>query len=127
MSIANHMLDANQTLINSYDAVKNRLRVDSEGTLEIINTAAFSNIIKVNANTESVNLLDYNPDRKGFFLFNDSDSVCYIKFGVDADTDSYTFKLGKQSFYEFPSVTWSGPLSAIWDTANGFILITEIE
>jgi hypothetical protein len=122
-------LDANQVIRSIFDENKNRIRVDTDiqTNIETLTGSEVSTIIKVNNSLSSTILLEENPNRKGFFLFNDSDTTVFIKFGPNASSNSFTFKINQQSFYEFPSVIWRGQISAAAENASGSIMVTEIE
>ena len=64
--------------------------------------------------------------RKGASFFNDSTQVCYLKLGTTASATSYTVKMAAGSFYELPHPVYTGRIDAIWTSANGSLLVTEL-
>lgn len=87
--------------------------------------AATSTLSNVAASASSVTLLNADSSRLGVAFFNDSTSICYIKFGATASTTSYTYKMGSYDYWEVPT-KWVGRMDAIWDTATGNMRITVI-
>ena len=86
-------------------------------------SAALSNVA---GNASSVTLLASNTSRKGVFIFNDSSSILYVKFGSTASTSSFTFRLTPFALYESKSPVYTGIITGIWDSATGNARITEI-
>ena len=86
-----------------------------------------SAVTSVSASASNVTLLEEDPQRKGFFLFNDSSNNCYVKFGTTASTTSFTIKMAAGSFYEIEYPNYRGQIDAIWDGTNGAMRVTEIK
>lgn len=82
-------------------------------------------VTRVNAATTTTSLLAANPLRKTAILWNDSTAVVLIKFGPAASTTSFTWKIGPQSGYELPLPVYIGQITAVWESANGAMQITE--
>lgn len=96
-----------------------------QGVLSPI-TASNAPIVSINASTSSVQLRGGNAIRKGLNIFNASTSVLYIAFQPTASASLYTTQLPANSLYEMPQPIYTGSISGIWNTANGYALITEL-
>lgn len=60
------------------------------------------------------------------YLYNDSSSAVNIAFtATAASTTNFSVRVAANTGFDFPSPTYLGPCSAIWDTANGFARTTE--
>jgi hypothetical protein len=81
---------------------------------------------RVNANTSSVTIAPANPFRKGLILWNDSTATALIKFGPGASSTDFTWKVGSQSGFELPEPAFNQEISAIWDSVNGAMQVTEL-
>jgi hypothetical protein len=66
-----------------------------------------------------------NANRKGLTLYNDSTSAVYVKLGATASSASFTIKMVAAAYYELP-FGYTGIIDAIWVSANGNMLVTEI-
>lgn len=104
--------------------------VNSDGSINVANvvsvvasTATISNLAS-SASTQVV--LAANAGRKGFLLFNDSTQTCYVAFASTASTSMFTMKLIAGMTYQNEAIMYTGIISAIWDSANGALRITEL-
>jgi hypothetical protein len=88
--------------------------------------ASSSSLSSVSASASSVSILGSNAARKGFMLYNDSNSACYVAFGATASTSAFTVKIQKQGYYESASPNYTGAISAIWDSASGAMRVTSL-
>jgi len=90
----------------------------------ISGTATLSN---VNDSASNIQLSAANPNREGWFVYNDSTVALYVSFGVSASTTSFTVKIAAQGFYEMPMPIYTGIINGIWDSnASGAARITEL-
>lgn len=96
-----------------------------EDEVSVCSGQADAVVTRVNASTSTVVLAAANTLRKTIILWNDSNAVVLIKFGPTASTSSFTWKIGPQSGYELPLPVFVGIISAVWETANGAMQITE--
>lgn len=76
----------------------------------------------VASSATSVSLLAANSDRKFASFRNDSTAIAYIEFGATATTSS-TYRLDPQGFLSLDNYT--GAISCIWASANGFMRVSE--
>ena len=67
-----------------------------------------------------------NPDRKGFYIYNKSDSNLYVKFGIFATTSDFSICVFPFSLYECPLPVYVGRLDGVWDVAVGSAHLTEL-
>lgn len=97
-------------------AKTNPLPVRQNGT-----TTAFTN---TGASVATVTVLASNAARLRAWLFNDSTSPCYIKYGAVAASNSCTKRLLPGEFHAIDGYT--GIVDAIWDAVNGNMRATEL-
>jgi hypothetical protein len=84
-----------------------------------------SSTTTVASSASNVMLLTTNTNRLGASVFNDSNSIVYIKLGATASLTSFAIKLYPNSYWEVPS-NYVGQIDAIWANANGNARITEL-
>ncbi len=82
-------------------------------------------VTEVSASTSLTKLLEENPNRKGFMIYNESTSILYLKLGENATTSSFTTKVAAEDYWETP-YGYSGAATGVWVTANGTAHVTEI-
>lgn len=82
-------------------------------------------LTNVAGSVSSVTLLASNANRRGASLWNDSTSVCYVKFGSTASATSATVKLVADAYYEVP-FSYTGIITGIWVAATGSVRATEV-
>jgi hypothetical protein len=88
-------------------------------------SASHSTLSQVAASITSVSVLSANATRLHFILVNDSTSVCYVAFGATASSSAYTVRLPAFGSYT-SDVAYTGALSAIWVSATGNLIVTEL-
>ena len=76
----------------------------------------------VASSATSVSLLAANSDRKFASFRNDSTAIAYIELGATATTSS-AYRLDPQGFLSLDNYT--GAISCIWASANGFMRVSE--
>ena len=118
-------LDVDAIWLVNFDRLEVGLRTNDEplrtrGVRSSI--PAFANVAAAALDTK---LLDYNEDRLGATLFNDSNSVCYVKFGVGASATSYTVRMAANDYYEVP-YNYIGQINAFWVTGAGAMRVMEL-
>jgi hypothetical protein len=100
------------------------LRVQPVNQTPISSSAA--NVANVTASATNVTLLSAVATRVGFAVYNDSSSVCYLKFGATASSTSFTVLLSGGSYYEYAGHgVYTGQVDAIWATATGTARVTS--
>lgn len=69
-----------------------------------------------------------NGSRKGWMIFNDSTAILYLLYGSGtASSTNYSVKIPAQSLFEMPTnPVYTGALSGVWASANGFAYVTEV-
>ena len=81
----------------------------------------------VSDSASSVTLLSANVDRVGFFIFNDSTEIAYVKFGATASSTDFTIRLTPNGIYESGVPVYRGRIDCIWaSNAAGSMRITEM-
>ena len=78
----------------------------------------------VASSATSVSLLASNVNRKFASFRNDSTAIAYIELGTTATTSS-VYRLEPQGFMSLDNYT--GVVSCIWASANGFMRVSEGE
>ncbi len=86
---------------------------------------ATATVAQVASSASAVTLQAANADRRGLRVQNDSTAVLYLKYGAGASLTSYTKKLVAGEYWEMPPNDYSGIVSGIWATTNGFAYVTE--
>lgn len=65
--------------------------------------------------------------RKGFYIWNNSTEILYVKFGAAATVDDWTIRLDPDTFYEAPMLAYTGIVTGIWaNDALGNAKVTEV-
>jgi hypothetical protein len=72
-----------------------------------------------------VTLQASNANRRQLVVVNDSTAVLYLKYGSGASATSYTVKLAAGDYWEMPLPAYTGIVTGIWASANGFAYVTE--
>lgn len=89
--------------------------------------AASATVTRVSASATSITLLSSNEERRGAVFYNDSTSICYLKFGTTASSSSFTVRLTGQSEFVLDSCPiYTGRIDAIWALASGAMQVTEL-
>jgi len=88
-------------------------------------TASTTTLTNVSSSTSNVTLVAANTARLGLIIYNDSNQTLTIKYGVTASATSMTLKLQADGYWEMPEPIYTGIISGLWSTANGFARITE--
>ena len=101
------------------------VKVDNHGCLFInSDKATIGGTTSVASSATSVQLLALNEDRKFASFRNDSTAIAYIELGATATTSS-VYRLDPQGFMSLDNYT--GVVSCIWASANGFMRVSEGE
>ncbi len=104
--------------------------INADGSINVANVTSVVSSTAVLAtlasSTSTQVALAANSDRKGFLLFNDSTTNCFVAFAATASTSTFTMKLIPGMTYQNEAIIYTGIISAIWDSANGNLRITEL-
>ena len=73
-----------------------------------------------------VTILTSNLLRRGLSLYNQSISPFYMKLGATATTASFSLMMVSSGFYELPKPVYTGIITAVWGSANGYLLVSEL-
>lgn len=79
---------------------------------------------RVASSAATVDLLAMKPTRNQASVYNESTAILYIKFGTGASATDYTLPIAGGGYYELP-VRYTGIVTGVWVTANGFAQMTE--
>ncbi len=89
--------------------------------------AVVAALSSVASSASSVELLPTaNPGRAGFVIFNDSSAILYVAFAGTASTTAFTDKIAAGAVYNPPQPVYTGVVSGIWASANGYARVTEL-
>lgn len=110
-------------LIHGIDGV-NDGDVAKTNPLPTRQTGATPTTANVGASAASVTVLAANANRMRAWLYNDSTSNCYIKYGAAASNASFTKLLLPNEFFTVDGYT--GIIDAIWAVAAGNMRVTEV-
>lgn len=104
--------------------------VNADGSLNVANVtsviATSATLSNITSSTSSQTVLASNSSRKGFLLFNDSTQNCFVAFAATATTSAFTMLLIPGMTYQNEAIIYTGVMSAIWSSANGFLRVTEL-
>lgn len=87
-------------------------------------TGATATLANVAASASSVTVLASAAGRLRAWLYNDSTSAVYIKYGATASATSFTKRLLPGEYFTVEGYT--GIVDAIWDSATGNMRTTEL-
>ena len=89
---------------------------------------ASSAVTQVNDSASNVTLIASRNARKGFYIWNNSTEILYVKFGATATVDDWSVRLDPDAFYEAPTLCYTGIVDGIWanNTLTGVAQITEV-
>lgn len=106
------------------------LKTDASGNLYVTGllspTSETADLTAVAASTSSVQVLAANTNRRGAIFRNDSTSACWIAYADSASDTLYTEYLEPGSSLSMDPPIYLGAVSAIWQSANGNLVITEL-
>jgi hypothetical protein len=110
-------------LIHGADGV-NAGDVAAANPLPVRQNGTTTTLTNTGASAASVTVLASNAARLRAWLFNDSTSPCYIKYGAAAAAGSCTKRMLPGEFHVIEGYT--GIVDAIWDAINGSMRATEL-
>lgn len=87
-------------------------------------------VYTVHAATVSTLLLNASPTRKGALIYNDSNSLMYLKLGSNATHSDYSIRVLPNQAYDVPS-THTGDVFAVWGSigagVGGLARVSDIQ
>ncbi len=125
----NASMNASSLSINDPTVTTQKMSVDASGNASVkvgTNFSATATLSNVASSASTTQILAANSSRRGMMIYNDSTSVLYLSFAATASTSSYSLQLAANSFYEMPVPIYTGVISGIWASANGFTRVTEL-
>jgi len=96
------------------------------GTVAVTQRAGTSTLSNVTSSVTSVTVLAANPSRRGAYIYNESTAVLYLALAGTASVTAYTVALAPGDLYELPTPAYTGLLSGVWASADGFARVTEV-
>lgn len=99
-----------------------------KAAVERNSSAGTSVVTRVDDSATNVTLKAANANRRGLYIFNDSDQILYIKFGATATITDFTVKVAAGGFYEMPpGPVYTGIVDGIWAAGStGAAQVTEL-
>lgn len=118
-----------------FDLLNNRAQavavVDANGDqitnfTSVATPPANATLTSVASSASSVSLLAANASRRRFRIHNASSKTLYVAFGATASATAFSVLIASNANYESPLNDYTGDISGIWASANGFARITEV-
>jgi hypothetical protein len=79
----------------------------------------------VASSASSVTLLASNASRVAASIVNDSTQLLYVKCASSASSTSCVVKVASMGYFEVP-FGYTGIITGIWASANGYARVTEV-
>jgi N-methylhydantoinase B/oxoprolinase/acetone carboxylase alpha subunit len=82
----------------------------------------------VAATTSLVEFGSHRATRSAMTIYNEPGSgngTLYLKFGAGATTANYSNRLGPGDYWESSPPKYTGPVTGLWDVAQGRALVSE--
>lgn len=86
-------------------------------------TATLTNVV---TSTVSASLLAANAARRQVFVYNDSNSTLYVKFGATASPTSFTVLIPKAGAWESVLNGYTGAIDTVLASGAGTARVTEV-
>ena len=86
-------------------------------------TATLTNVV---TSTTSAILLAANVARRQVFIYNDSNSTLYVKFGTTASVTSFTVLIPKNGAWESVLNSYTGTIDGVLSSGAGTARVTEV-
>ena len=112
------------TAVLTIQGIASGTAVPVSGTF-MMTRSATSTLANVASSASSVTLLAANANRIQASVYNDSNSLLYIKLGTTASTSSFTVRLMPNAYFQVPD-SYTGRIDGIWSNANGFARTDEL-
>lgn len=103
-----------------------KAKVDTDGTQVVVERADTATLASVASSATSVVLRAANAGRKGLIIFNESTSLLYVALAATASATAYTWQVPAGGYLELPRPAYTGAISGIWASANGFARVTDL-
>src|SRR3990167_2608181 len=87
---------------------------------------ANATVATVALTTTSATLFASNADRRQIYVYNDSNSTLYVKFGATASATSFTVLIPKNGYWEGVLNTYTGVVDAVLASGTGNARVTEV-
>lgn len=110
--------------------VSGTLQVSLSGGLQLSASAdptrpTVSTVRAVTSSLTSEILLAANSPRLGASFFNNGTELFYLKEGNGASSSSFTTIVWPKALYELPYPPYQGPITAVWLTGSGDVMVSE--
>jgi hypothetical protein len=110
-------------ILKSYKPASQKTATDTLNQLK----SSIGAVSVITPSTIAQTIFAANNDRRGFFLFNDTNKDAFIKLAASPTTSSFSFKIGPGGFYERELTNYLGIVTAIWGSAAiGSLYATEL-
>lgn len=93
----------------------------------VLSTSSAIKTMSATVGTTSAIIIQANPDRKAFMLYNNSANSGYFTFGTVSNGSSCSFILATFANWQWslPNIVYTGPISCIRNAGTGTVTITE--
>lgn len=118
-------VDATQSGTWNIGSITNPVSITGSVTATASSVNA-SNISRVSNSGSSQTLAASNASRKGLYIYNDSTTNCYYKFGTSASTTSFSVKLFATDTFTMDPPIYNGAVTFVCDSATGSSEATEL-
>jgi len=98
----------------------------SSGSQPAVPSTGAAALTSISASVTSVVIVSANSLRIGLKLFNNSSSISYVSFGATSSSSAFTIRMGQFSYYDMETPVYNDVVSAIWVSATGSIVATEL-
>lgn len=71
-------------------------------------------------------LLGQNPERKSFYVFNDSPNTLFLNFSSSVSSQAYVVQLPSLTLYESAVPCPTGSVCGVWSAASGSAKVTDV-
>lgn len=111
--------------------VSGTLQVSLSGGIQISASSdptrpATSTVVAVTSSVSAEIILLANTSRLGASFFNNGTELFYLKEGDGVDvSSSFTTIVWPKALYELPYPPFQGPITAVWLTGSGPVMVTE--
>ncbi len=103
-------------------------KINPDGSQQVAsNISTASTLTNVTSSITSVTIIAANTTRRGAVIFNDSTSALFISYngGTAASATSFTTKIAAGGVTSMDIPIYTGAITGIWVTANGFARVTD--
>jgi len=98
--------------------------VNADTVVQFQTASESTSVSQIESSASVVTLCASNDSRKHLTIFNDSTAILYVKSGSGSSLTSYSVKVLAGGYYDVPD-RYTGIVTGIWASANGYAYVTE--